>query len=159
MKAQKDQLIKIHIARKQLGLTDDDYRSAIQSYGVEHANELSWNDAEDILEKFKRLGWKESATSKTKNSKPAQNKIQRFGFGKKKYENLRGRGKQYPKPQKLRMIEALWRDVSREKTDESLANFIYKKTGVDDITFLLEDQARIILTALQAMAKNKEEQS
>lgn len=151
MKAIQSQLAKIHIAKKELRMDEADYRNAIRFYGVEHANQLTYDDAEELIEKFKQAG----ALTQKPIPYPSQREGSKNGWGKNKYTKLDNREPVYARSSKLRMIEALWREVSNSKTDESLQVFIKNRTGVDHITFLFADQARIIITALQHMKQNK----
>jgi|GEM_PF-1083970 hypothetical protein len=152
MKAIRAQIAKIHIAQKELRLSDADYRNAIRSYGVEHANDLDYNDAEDLIEKFKSDGFKVTSPRPSPNLGEGGNIN---GWGKQKYTELDSRGKPFAKSIKLRKIEAMWRDVSNSKTDESLRTFIKNRTGIDDITFLHDGDARKIITALEMMKQSK----
>lgn len=52
-------LAKIHIAKQELGMLDEDYRAILAWYGVESAAELSIPELEDMLDHFKHLGWGE----------------------------------------------------------------------------------------------------
>lgn len=51
-------LAKIHIAKKELAMTDDSYQALLQRLtGKESAQTLSLLDLERLLVEFKRLGW------------------------------------------------------------------------------------------------------
>ena len=154
MKANRAQLAKIHIAKKQLGMHEEEYRKNIRTYGVEHANQLDYEDAEDLLKKLENAGFKPTSTP-TRSPRVALHGGYDYGYGREKYKELDGRGKPFAKSSKLRKIEALWRQVSRTKTDESLRLFIKNRSGVDDITFLHDRDANIIITALEVMRYNK----
>ncbi|UQZ89552.1 regulatory protein GemA [Deltaproteobacteria bacterium Smac51] len=52
-------LAKIHIAKKDLGLTDADYRHVLTvNYNVESAADLTDEQLNDLLNLFKQKGWK-----------------------------------------------------------------------------------------------------
>ncbi|HHM6772721.1 TPA: gp16 family protein [Pseudomonas aeruginosa] len=52
-------LAKIHIAKAQLGLDDDDYRALLgRVAGVRSAKELGPRQVAQVLVEFQRLGWK-----------------------------------------------------------------------------------------------------
>ncbi|MDN6861037.1 regulatory protein GemA [Pseudomonas sp. CAN2814] len=52
-------LAKIHIAKAQLGLDDDDYRALLgRVAGVRSAKELGPRQVAQVLAEFQRLGWK-----------------------------------------------------------------------------------------------------
>jgi len=151
MKANRNQIAKIHIARKQLNLDENDYRNALMQYGVEHANELSYSDAVTLLENFEKAGF----VVKPKNPKPTSP----YGFGKNKYEMFAGRGKPWATPETLRHIEGLWRTASKTKTDESLQKFIFNRTGISHISFLHHSHAKIIINALNVMQEKKSKEA
>ena len=54
------QLAKIHIAKKELQLTDDIYRDilSLNFKGVQSAKELTVSQADQLLEHFRGKGWK-----------------------------------------------------------------------------------------------------
>jgi hypothetical protein len=146
MKATRAQIAKIHIAKKELRLDESDYRNAVRFYGVEHANDLDYSEAEELLNKFQDAGFKEQSNVKRETSN-------KKNWGKLKYTELDSRGYPFAKSSKLRKIEVLWREVSNSKTDESLQLFIKNRTGVDHITFLHNNHAHIIISALEAMGE------
>jgi hypothetical protein len=143
--ATKEQIIKIHVAKAKLNLAEEEYRRILSEYNVTSSTELEINEAEDLLSLFKKMGWQ----PRSKRTGGVNDRTKQYGFGANKYENLRYRDSKYPKPQKLRKIEALWRNKSRDKSDESLRKFIKRIVKVDDITFLTEYQARKIIKALE----------
>ena len=52
-------LAKAHIAKKELGLTDGDYRHVLSvNYGVESSSLLTEAQLNDLLSLFKEKGWK-----------------------------------------------------------------------------------------------------
>lgn len=147
MKAIRSQIIKIKIAQKQLGIDEATKLQQYSVYGVTSCTRLDYDQAEELLDAYKNAGF---TPSPSKGEGWGE-----VGWGKKKYTELDSRGYPYAASSKLRMIEALWRDVSYTKTDESLQLFIKNRTGVDHITFLFEEHARIIITALQSMKQSK----
>ncbi|QQS35750.1 MAG: DUF1018 domain-containing protein [Ignavibacteriales bacterium] len=157
-KANNRQKWFIHDARKFFGLSSADYESLLGGYGVKSAKDLSYKDAEDMLAKLQERGWT-PPEKKTDTVKPVSRSVELYGWGKKKYEALRKRGYPYPEPQKLRMIEALWKDLARNKSDESLQRFIENLTGISDITMLYDEHAKIVITALQSMKAARERKS
>ena len=150
MKASRAQIAKIHIAKKQLGIDEGDYRSHLLDFGVEHSNDLSSDQANQLIAMYTNSGFKGNVRTKTDQEKKS---IEQYGFGSKKYAELDKRGYPFAASSKLRRIEVLWREVSNSKTDESLQLFIKNRAGVDHITFLYDEHAKIILTALVAMGK------
>jgi len=152
MKATRAQIAKIHIAKKQLGIDEGDYRNHLLDFGVEHSNDLSYDQANQLIAMYTQSGFKGNVRTKTDQEKKS---IEQYGYGANKYAALDKRGYPFAASSKLRRIEVLWREVSNSKTDESLQTFIKNRCGVDHITFLYDEHARIILSALQSMKKSK----
>lgn len=60
-------MVKIHIAKKQLNLTDEDYRTILQSKGgVSSSKDLDHAGRERVLAYFQKLGFKPKAATKSK---------------------------------------------------------------------------------------------
>ena len=60
-------MVKIHIAKKQLNLTDEDYRTILQSKGgVSSSKDLDHAGRERVLIYFQTLGFKPKAAAKSK---------------------------------------------------------------------------------------------
>ena len=61
-------LAKIHIAKAQLGLDDETYRSLLARVaGVRSSKELNPRQIGRVLAEFERLGWKPKPSSKAKS--------------------------------------------------------------------------------------------
>lgn len=61
----KNNLAKIHIAKKELGMDDDTYRAMLQNVaGVRSAKELNAAGAAKVLAHLKRCGWKPKTAAK-----------------------------------------------------------------------------------------------
>lgn len=147
----KAQIVKIKIAQKQLGIDEETKLEQYAFYKVNSCTQLNYEQAEGLLESYKRAGFKVVAKDKGENNNPN-------GWGSAKYKDLDKRGNLYARSSMLRKIEALWKDVSRTKTDESLRVFIKNKTGIDHITFLDHHDAGIIITALEQMKTRNQKQ-
>ncbi len=64
-------LAKIHIAKKELVLADEDYRAILMRlFGKDSAAKLKHSQLNDLIEHFKVLGWKPKV-KKDKNHRPA----------------------------------------------------------------------------------------
>ncbi len=152
MKATRSQIIKIKIAQKQLGIDEETKLQQYAIYGIASSTELSYQDAEHLIQSYINAGFKPipPKSSRTNSSRPGSP----YGWGKDKYKCLDSRGAPWAASNKLRKIEALWRDVSRSKTDESLRVFIKNRTGIDDITMLYDEHANALITALISMSKS-----
>lgn len=136
-------LAKIHIARKELQLSDDNYYAILAGFGVASSKDLTPQQVNELMSIFRRLGWKQKQAPPT-------------GWGKQKYEYLRPRPADMADPRQLRMIEAVWRDVATSAGDASLEQFIERQTGIRKLPWLKKEHARAVLTALKNMkSKNK----
>ncbi len=133
-------LAKIHIAKKELHLSDDVYRAILQEqFRKDSAKSLTQYQAERLINHFKRLGWKP--------------------FGKAKKSNKRT----YSKPQDAqeRKIVALWltlheAGVIRNKSDSALQKFVKRMTKIDKLSWCDSSQKHIIIEALKGMAQRKD---
>lgn len=136
-----DQIQKIHIKRKQAGLSRADYEAMLSSYGVASCKDLSQEDAESLIATLNSL---------TPNSKG-------HGWGKQKYEYLKDRPGGYAAPRELRKIEAIWRDVARDTSDQALDLFIFRQTKVQKLIWIKREHVKPVLTALKYMKIDKEQ--
>ena len=80
--------------------------------------------------------------------------VQKFNeLGKRKFK---------ASPKQLRAIEAMWAQVSRASTaqdrSKALNAFCKRLTGVEVITWICKDDAKIIIKAIQAMGAKSPEQ-
>lgn len=58
----KSELAKIHVAKKQLALSDDEYRAILLSVtGKTSAADLDWRGRQALLDHFKKVGFKVKA--------------------------------------------------------------------------------------------------
>lgn len=58
----KSELAMIHVAKKQLGLADDEYRSLLLSVtGKTSSADLDWQGRKKLLDHFKKIGFKVKA--------------------------------------------------------------------------------------------------
>lgn len=127
-------LSKIHIARKDLALSEESYRDILRrKTGVESAAGLSDAQLDHVLAEFSRLGWKPKK-GRTGTSKHAQ----------------------------IRMIHAVWKDIcalgiGAEDEAAALRSFTARQTktlanpqGVSAPAFLDSHQANRVLEGLKA---------
>lgn len=125
---------KVQIARKQLGLADDDYRAVLERVtGQRSSTACNAHQLDAVLAEFRRLGWK---AVKGKVERPRSAKLQ------------------------VRMIHAVWADLRpfvAEHTHDALRAFVRRQTktpatpdGVDAPEFLDSEQATKVLEGLKA---------
>ena len=69
------QLALVHLAKKELGLTEEDYRNVLQLYGgVDSAKHLRLDGLERVMEQFERLGFKSTAGKGFKQPRHAKSR-------------------------------------------------------------------------------------
>lgn len=67
----KADLAKIHIAKKELRLTNDDYQVLLKNtFGVASAGKLDASGRQRLLTHFERIGWKPSGQQGTTRARP-----------------------------------------------------------------------------------------
>ena len=127
-------LAKIHVAIKQTGMTDDEYRFTLQDrFGVDSSAELTNGQLHTLLDIFRARGFQDAPGTKAK-VKP---KAELASDGQSK------------------MIRALWlelRDagVLRDPSEQGLAMFIKRQTGVERLEWLSTAKASQVIEALKA---------
>lgn len=128
----------IHIGKKQLGMSDDDYRALLKRVtGKTSSKGCSEKQHLAIIAEMERLGFKKSSHSK----KPLSDK------------------------KWVRLIFALWKSCHKagsikDGSRGALVNFVKKETEkhgerVDDPNWLTYSQADPIIRALKAMEKRQ----
>ena len=132
--------------RKLLKLNEDTYYDVLAGYGVDSSKNLTINQAEDLL---KRLKYQASSMGLYTE------KINYY----KKYENMAGRyGMGTPK--QLRMIEAMWKSVSNQETEEkkekALNHFVLRLVGKSHIKFLTQSEISKVIKAIQKMKEKNQ---
>jgi len=132
------QLAVIHIAKKQLNLTDENYSDILSGFILDSgekaasSKQLSYDQAEALIHIFVKLGYKNSRL---------------------KYEEYENRYGGFARPGQMRKIEALWMSsgVVREKTPEALNKFIYSIAKVSHITFLQSADVFKVIKAIESL--------
>lgn len=63
----RNDLVKIHVAKKDRGLDDDEYRTLLRDVtGKDSAADLTWQERARVLDRFMDLGWKPKPNKRTK---------------------------------------------------------------------------------------------
>ena len=128
MTTTKQQLAMVHIAKKQLALTDEDYRAIlVRQTGKDSSRDCTTEDLDRVLREFKRLGWTPKAKSSAISDRPY-----------------------------VRKIYALWNEAGRvgaveNASKEALRAFVVRQTGKAAPEFLTPAQANSVSEALKAM--------
>ena len=131
----KADLAKIHIAKKELGLTDEAYRDVLRNlFQKESAKDLSPRQAAQLLRHFGTLGWR-----------PRQQKLP---------------GPALAGDPMLRKIRALWLELAkagvvRDASEQALLTFVKKQVKVDRLQGATTEQKSQIIEALKDWGKRK----
>jgi hypothetical protein len=143
-KASKNQLARIHIAAKDLGLDDVVYRQIlINETGKRSAADLTYGQARTVIEYFEAAGWRP--------------KTDRSGDGEKRGHGDKKHRPGFASPRQVRMIQGMWADLSyapKEKQAGALREFLHRIAGVSDLNFLSDVGAVKVISALLAMRKS-----
>lgn len=124
-------LAKIHIAKTQLNLDDEQYRDIVRRVtGKDSAAQCRYSQLVDLINEFKNLGWK---TPKKKAFRRTPSDC-------------------------IKKIYALWGELQAleavQSTDKTaLDAFVKKYTGIDSVQWLLPDQQRKIIEILKQWIK------
>ncbi len=128
--------------RKQMSLNDITYRELLYGYGVNTSKELTYDAAQELLNKLKR---------EAKAAGLYKPKIQGSST---KYDNLAGRCGMAT-PAQLRKIDVMWKNISNQKTNKAKENalnvFIERITGKQRLNFLTQNDVRKIIKAIEVM--------
>lgn len=135
--------------RKLIGLPDEVYREILwEKYKVESSTKLSFQQARELLNTLRDKAKEMGVFSPKKQ----------YSFQKYKYDNL-GDREGFASPKQLRKIEAIWKDVSYQKTDtareDALNSFLDSHFGVSNIKWIEQDMVSKIIRTLERMKEQK----
>ena len=112
-KIARNQIARVHILRKEIGLSDDDYRALLEGWNAVSSKELTFGEANELIRVLEGLV-------------PGK---RRSGM---KYDAL-GFRDGFASPRQLRMLEAMWAEVSVFKEParryEAFCQFLYNRFG------------------------------
>jgi hypothetical protein len=120
----------IGVARRQLALTDEDYRSILGLYaGVHSATELDQAGFTAVMARFAELGFQSTSA---RRPIPARNGM--------------------ATPGQTSLIRHLWAECTAGKgTDASLGKWLERQFGVSSVRFVTREQAPKVIGGLKAM--------
>lgn len=127
-------LAKVHIAKKELALAEDDYRALlVRITGKSSSRDCSEGELDRLLSEFKRLGWKPKTNG-------AASGVKKSG-----------------KPH-VRKVYALWGELDRagalhDGSRGALQSFVSRQTGVSSPEWLTATQANQVTEGLKAMLR------
>lgn len=136
-----EQYRQIHGLVRLLGMNDDAYRDMLRDrYQVESSKQLSTQQRSSLIKSLREQ---------------VHGKVQKFN-------ELSGRAKHKASPAQLRAIEAMWAQVSRAETSEdrrkALNAFCKRLTGVEVVTWICKDDAKVLIKAIHAMGAQSPEE-
>ncbi|MEW6350730.1 MAG: regulatory protein GemA [Thermodesulfobacteriota bacterium] len=135
-------LAKIHIARKDLCLDEDQYRDLLERItGVRTAREIRPDQLMALQREFRRIGWQGYL-------------LRREEVPPLRYEDLGSSRPNRPNPRQLRMLEAMFKNIrgyADINPDQAFRGFLQKRFGVSDARFLDLGQFEKALKAVREM--------
>ena len=136
-----EQYRQIHGLVRLLGMNDEAYRDMLRDrYQVESSKQLSTQQRSSLIKSLREQ---------------VHGKVQ-------KLNELSGRAKHKASPAQLRAIEAMWAQVSRAETSEdrrkALNAFCKRLTGVEVVTWICKDDAKVLIKAIHAMGAQSPEE-
>ncbi len=134
--AQKKWMQVIHIAKNELGLSDEQYQAILLgAIGSESSRDIkNWEQYKAVLAAFKALGFRPRRAAAPAAAGTVRNS-----------EHISARQEYY--------IKGLWKLASRKKDEHSLRAMVVRIGGVDDISFLSRKDAAKVIQALRDIAE------
>jgi phage gp16-like protein len=138
-----DQVKLIHALKGALRLDDATYRDMLHSrFRKRSSKQLTRSEARDLIREMESNAFSTGAWRRRE----------------KKYDRLVNR-RGFASPKQLRMIEGMWKDVSRAMTDKdravALRPFLMRIVGIEDMRFLEPEHVRKVINALKSMRAAK----
>jgi phage gp16-like protein len=128
-------LVKIHIAKKQLNLSDEEYRAILQGQGgASSSKDLDHPGRQRVLDYFKFLGFKPAAAKQTKRpSRPT------------------------PAPEKIKLVRRIRAQlISLNRLPDTYADGIaHQMFGLEFYEWATPDQLHAITAALGVMQRKQ----
>ena len=137
------QIKLIHVLKGALSLDDPTYRELLLSrFRKNTSKKLTYSEASDLIREMEA-----HAVS-----------VGVWRRKEKRYDRF-GHRPGFASPKQLRMIEGMWKDVSRAQTEEdrktALRHFLMRIVGIEDLRFLEPEHVRKVVNALKTMKAAK----
>lgn len=138
-------LAKVHVAKKQLGLDEPEYRALLAAHGVESSAQLSPRSLEGLLEHFRELGWQEAPRkAAAKDPKP---------------KTMRPESPQDARIAMLYKVEAMLAEKGRKEGTyvpwSYAVAILQRQCGVERLEWASPEQLAAVIAALDRDAKRK----
>lgn len=125
------QLAMIQAAKRQLDLTEEDYRGLLwRMGGVESARDLSSSGFNALIRAFEVLGFQ-------RTNPPLH---VRRGMAT---------------PAQIALVEELWRDYAGDNSDERLRRWLERSYKISALRFMTQDHAAMAINGLRVMLRRK----
>ena len=119
----------IHVAKKEIGLSDEDYRAILESTAKKTScSEMTLFELNEVLRAMKKLGFK---------VKKLETREEEIGWDASKAQ--------------MDYIKGMWELVARDKSDRALYKFIKRITGADHPRFMTAKDSQKVIIALRKM--------
>lgn len=119
----------IHIAKSQIGLSDEDYRAVLESTAKKTScSEMTLFELNEVLKAMKKLGFK---------VKKLETREEEIGWDASKAQ--------------MDYIKGMWERVARDKSDRALYKFIKRITGAEHPRFMTAKDSQKVIIALRKM--------
>lgn len=119
----------IHIAKSQIGLSDEDYRAVLESTTKKTScSDMSLFELNEVLKAMKKLGFK---------VKKLETKDNEIGWDASK--------------EQMDYIKGMWELVAHDKSDRALYKFIKRITGAGHPRFMRSVDSQKVIVALRKM--------
>ncbi|GAB6035855.1 hypothetical protein JCM15519_04140 [Fundidesulfovibrio butyratiphilus] len=135
------QIKKLHALKRALGLDDVTYRDVLERYGATSSTELSPRALADCIERLERQAveagvWRSRPGRSTPRRRPGA-----------------------ATDSQIRLVEVLWRQVSRQKTEadrrKALDAFVTRITGKPKLAWCGQRDVAKLVQALEAMGAER----
>ncbi len=137
---------RIKTLQRSAGVDDESYRAMLAGYGVESCKDL------DAVQAASVIGFLQGFVS-------GPSRIEKRGGAQapKRYEDLEGRDSEWATPKQLRMLEAMWMDVtvqkSREKALLAYHLWLMHKFGLTSAEMIAREDVGKVKMALASMRR------
>lgn len=132
MKLSRKQIAVVHVARRELGLGEDEYRDILRRLaGVDSAADLTEIGFLKVMHHMAKCGFRSTWTKRTFGARPGM-----------------------ATPSQVDLIRRLWGEWS-DAGETGLQAWLERFHGISALRFVDGDKAGAVITALKAMVKRK----
>lgn len=135
----KKQIALLHVAKRELGLTEDDYRAVLARYGkADSAADLDLAGFNHVMRYFTAIGFRSTWTKRTYGYRPTM-----------------------ATPPQVDLIRSLWQKFSGKSDDDDmdLNKWLDRFHKVSSLRFVDNKKAAKVISALRAMIARKQDQN